>query len=227
MMSALKSRVPLVALSCLLLLGATGAALAQETITTEIRNAEVVSVYGNNLVVRDGSSGTLSAPADPGMYELRYILREGSKTLARAQIEVALPEVTIAAPATVLAGARFEVSWTGAILVRGARAELKNGVQVQVAEIHGTVPFSAAITGRPRASFDLTEVAQAYLRAARSRSQGLGATIAWPDHQKLYYATEPLGGREPPPLLSGEVQLVPPNPILDAALRSKGLRLAR
>jgi hypothetical protein len=52
MMSKLLSRLSLVALSCLLLAGATGLTLAQETITTEIRNGEVVAVYGNHVVVR-------------------------------------------------------------------------------------------------------------------------------------------------------------------------------
>jgi LPXTG-motif cell wall-anchored protein len=43
------ARISLLALAGLLL---TGAALAQETVTTEIRNGEVVAVYGNHLVVR-------------------------------------------------------------------------------------------------------------------------------------------------------------------------------
>ncbi|MEX0327719.1 MAG: VWA domain-containing protein [Ruegeria sp.] len=72
-------------------------------------------VYGNYAVVRDGSSTTLVAPADPGLYELRYILREGAKTLASAPIEVTTPEVTMTAPDKVLAGSKFEVSWTGAV----------------------------------------------------------------------------------------------------------------
>lgn len=71
--------------------------------------------FGNYLVVRDKDTGTLDAPSDPGLYELRYILREGSKTLATASIEVTEPEVTVSAPETVLAGGKFEVSWTGTV----------------------------------------------------------------------------------------------------------------
>jgi hypothetical protein len=52
MMSKLLSRLSLVALACLVLVGAIGPTLAQETITTEIRNGEVVAVYGNHIVVR-------------------------------------------------------------------------------------------------------------------------------------------------------------------------------
>lgn len=71
--------------------------------------------FGNYTPVRDNSSDKLTAPADPGLYELRYILREGSKTLATAAIEVTTPEVTISAPESALAGAKIPVSWTGAI----------------------------------------------------------------------------------------------------------------
>ena len=69
--------------------------------------------YGNYVVVRDKQNAQLNIPADTGMYELRYVLREGAKTLATAMIEVTEPEVTVTAPDTALAGAVFEVSWTG------------------------------------------------------------------------------------------------------------------
>ena len=72
-------------------------------------------VYGNYIVVRDDLTGALTAQADPGLYELRYILREGAKTLATASIEITEPEVTVSAPETVLAGSKFEVSWTGTV----------------------------------------------------------------------------------------------------------------
>lgn len=71
--------------------------------------------FGNYLVVRDEGTGTLDAPAEPGRYELRYVLREGNKTLATASIEVTAPEVTITAPETVLAGSKFPVGWTGTV----------------------------------------------------------------------------------------------------------------
>ncbi len=71
--------------------------------------------YGNYIVVRDGSTGSLKAPAEPGMYEVRYVLREGNKTLATATIEVTTPEVTVSGPASVTTGARFETSWTGTV----------------------------------------------------------------------------------------------------------------
>ncbi|MEL6645399.1 MAG: VWA domain-containing protein [Pseudomonadota bacterium] len=74
--------------------------------------------FGNYVTVRDNATGQLTAPSEPGLYELRYILDEGSKTLARAAIEVTVPEVTISAPGSVLAGSTFDVSWSAAISPR-------------------------------------------------------------------------------------------------------------
>lgn len=92
----------------------TGAVDANDYVTIVPAGADD-GQYGNYIVVRQNSSGELGAPADPGMYELRYLLREGNKTLATAMIEITEPEVTVSAPDTVLAGASFDVSWTGAV----------------------------------------------------------------------------------------------------------------
>ena len=70
---------------------------------------------GNYFITRDKARNTLRAPADPGMYEIRYVLREGRKTLARQPIEITEPEVTVSGPETALAGSDIEVAWTGAV----------------------------------------------------------------------------------------------------------------
>jgi Ca-activated chloride channel family protein len=70
---------------------------------------------GNYFSVSDASKKALKAPADTGLYEVRYVLREGRKTLASATIEVTEPEITVSAPETVLAGSKFDVSWTGTV----------------------------------------------------------------------------------------------------------------
>ena len=57
----------------------------------------------------------LRAPADSGLYELRYVDRQSGKTLGSAPIEITDPEVTVSAPASVVTGAAFEVTWTGAV----------------------------------------------------------------------------------------------------------------
>jgi len=71
--------------------------------------------YGNYQLVRDDGEAPLKAQAEPGMYELRYILREGAKTLATQTIEVSDPEVTVSAPERVLTGEEFTATWTGTV----------------------------------------------------------------------------------------------------------------
>ncbi len=64
-----------------------------------------------------GGDGTddLQAPAETGLYEVRYVLNEGKRVMARTPIEVTEPEMTVSAPETVLAGALFDASWTGTV----------------------------------------------------------------------------------------------------------------
>jgi len=71
--------------------------------------------FGNYFVVRDDTKGKLRAPAEPGLYEVRYVLRESSLTLARASIEITAPEVTVTAPDQAVTGSKFRVSWTGTV----------------------------------------------------------------------------------------------------------------
>ncbi|HZJ94181.1 MAG TPA: VWA domain-containing protein [Thiopseudomonas sp.] len=68
--------------------------------------------HGNYKRVGDSNQTSLTAPADTGLYELRYILNEGGKTLATADIEVTDTEVTITGPQQVTAGATFDVQWS-------------------------------------------------------------------------------------------------------------------
>ena len=63
----------------------------------------------------NATSGTLEAPAEPGDYEIRYLLEVSGQSIARAPIELTAPEVTVSAPETAASGARFEVSWTGTV----------------------------------------------------------------------------------------------------------------
>ena len=61
------------------------------------------------------TEGSLTAPAEPGLYELRYILDEGKKTLATAPIEIVEAEVDVTGPAQATTGAAFDVAWTSTI----------------------------------------------------------------------------------------------------------------
>lgn len=71
--------------------------------------------YGNYVTVHDKSEDMLQAPAETGLYEVRYMLREGSRTMARAAIEIAEGEVTVSAPESAATGAKIAVSWTGTV----------------------------------------------------------------------------------------------------------------
>jgi Ca-activated chloride channel family protein len=63
--------------------------------------------------VEEGNPVELVAPDTPGSYEIRYVDGQTREAWATASIEVTGIEVTIRAPATAVAGRRFEVFWTG------------------------------------------------------------------------------------------------------------------
>ncbi len=70
---------------------------------------------GSYLRVGGDTEGKLTAPAEPGLYELRYILNEGGKTLATAMIEVVTAEIGISGPGTVRAGTDVDISWSSTV----------------------------------------------------------------------------------------------------------------
>ncbi len=60
-----------------------------------------------------GSPGSITAPLEPGAYEVRYVLGEDDSVLARRPITVIASVVTLDAPDEVARGAAFQVTWTG------------------------------------------------------------------------------------------------------------------
>jgi len=71
--------------------------------------------YADYIRAGQANTGQLTAPAETGFFELRYVLEEGKQTLATATIEVVAPEIGISGPAQVQTGAEFDVSWAGAV----------------------------------------------------------------------------------------------------------------
>ncbi|WP_425033031.1 vWA domain-containing protein [Pelagibacterium sp.] len=71
--------------------------------------------YTNYQRVRDQTEGSLTAPAEPGLYEVRYVLEEGARTLASDPVEVIEAEISVSAPETVTTGASFTVSWSSSV----------------------------------------------------------------------------------------------------------------
>jgi Ca-activated chloride channel family protein len=60
-----------------------------------------------------GSPVVLSAPSEPGSYEIRYVAGASEATLASRPLEVVPVEVTLQVPPRARAGGRIEVRWTG------------------------------------------------------------------------------------------------------------------
>jgi len=69
--------------------------------------------YTSYQYTRSGSPATLTAPIEPGAYELRYVTGRGNATLASAPVAVTTISASLSAPASVAAGERFEVTWEG------------------------------------------------------------------------------------------------------------------
>lgn len=69
--------------------------------------------YETYTYTREGSPLELMMPAEPGEYELRYTMRQGSEVLARVPITVSAVTATLSAPETVVAGAGVPVTWSG------------------------------------------------------------------------------------------------------------------
>ena len=67
--------------------------------------------YGDYDRLEDRTEGELRAPAEPGLYEVRLQLDAGDRVLARAPIEVVDADVTVSAPAQVVVGSAFPVTW--------------------------------------------------------------------------------------------------------------------
>src|SRR5690606_25129477 len=68
--------------------------------------------YTSYVRVHDNSQDQLVAPAEPGLYEVRYVLDDGQRTLGTAPVEVVEASVGVVAPDQVTSGASFAVSWS-------------------------------------------------------------------------------------------------------------------
>ncbi len=67
----------------------------------------------NGRAIMFGNPLDMTAPTEPGLYELHYILREEARVIGTRPIEVADVLATITAPASAIAGDTIEIGWTG------------------------------------------------------------------------------------------------------------------
>jgi Ca-activated chloride channel family protein len=78
---------------------------------TIVKPDDAVSFYNAYFDAKPGNH-TLTVPTEGGAYEVRYV-QGGQKVIARAPITVTPAVATITAPASVAAGAQFEIDWSG------------------------------------------------------------------------------------------------------------------
>jgi len=71
--------------------------------------------YTNYQRVHGDTENSLIAPAEPGLYEVRYVLREGARTLASAPVEVVEAGITISGPEVVRAGTSLRINWSASV----------------------------------------------------------------------------------------------------------------
>ena len=69
--------------------------------------------YESYVYIADGNPVTLTAPGEPGRYEVRYILAEGPRVLASADLEVTEATAGLTVPPTAEAGSVLSVGWQG------------------------------------------------------------------------------------------------------------------
>ena len=69
--------------------------------------------YADYDRLENRTEGELRAPAEPGLYEVRLQLDAGGRVLARTPVEVVDAKVAVSAPAQVVVGSAFPVTWQG------------------------------------------------------------------------------------------------------------------
>lgn len=69
--------------------------------------------FGDYRNTREGATLTLTAPVEPGVYEVRYVAGRSRTVLGRASVEVTPTSATLEAPDEVVMGSKFTVGWTG------------------------------------------------------------------------------------------------------------------
>jgi Ca-activated chloride channel family protein len=90
----------------------TGPSNAQDYVTVVAKGAPD-GRYGNYTETKKGSPLKLTMPAEAGEWEIRYVTGQGAKVLARRDIQVIAPEITLSAPEEVVAGSAVNVEWAG------------------------------------------------------------------------------------------------------------------
>ena len=80
---------------------------------TVVRPDAKPDVYGDYRETQHGATIELTAPMEPGSWEVRYVAVKSKTVLGRTAITVAPTTATLTAPEEVMLGAPITISWTG------------------------------------------------------------------------------------------------------------------
>jgi Ca-activated chloride channel homolog len=165
-----------------------------------------------------GSPATLTAPDEPGAYEVRYVTGQGGRTLASAPVSVVAVDATVAGPPEVPAGGAFAVDWTGpdndrdylTIVEAGAREGAYTSYEYtrRGSPVTLTAPIEPGayeiryVTGRGNATLASAPIAVTAISASLAAPASVGAgerfEVTWegPDNPRDYVTIVEAGARE-------------------------------
>ena len=88
-----------------------GEGLKRRDYVTIVPAGAEAGTYTNYDRVDDGTEGSLRAPAEPGLYEVRLQMEGSGRVLATTPVEVVDAAVTVSAPEQVVVGSTIPVTW--------------------------------------------------------------------------------------------------------------------
>ncbi len=167
---------------------------------------------------RAGSPLQLTAPDEPGQYELRYFLGAGDAIIARRPITVGAVSASVTAPQSAAAGSKIKVTWQGpnnardfVTIVKAGTAEKQyaayeytskgNTLELRAPEAAGEyeVRYLTAQTYATLATAKMTVTAvTASLKAPASAVAGSSFAVNWqgPNNERDYVTIVKKGARE-------------------------------
>lgn len=80
---------------------------------TVVKAGATVTDYLDYRQTKDGNPVAITLPADPGDYEMRYVLGRPQRILASVPLKAVAVQATLTAPPTAPAGGKISIAWTG------------------------------------------------------------------------------------------------------------------
>jgi hypothetical protein len=165
-----------------------------------------------------GSPLELTAPDEPGQYELRYFMAAGDTIIARRPITVGAVSASVTAPPTAAAGAKIKITWQGpnnprdfVTIVKAGTAEKQyaayeytskgSTLEMRAPDVAGEyeVRYLTAQTYATLATAKMTVTAvSASLKAPATAIAGSSVVVNWqgPNNERDYVTIVKKGARE-------------------------------